>query len=72
MWLGGDGSREDSWKGPKNQGLLEQGKKICSSSKSKELLQLKPTGKTRKKSEKQKGAKTRVSQCCYQKASVVY
>ena len=54
MWLGGDGSREDSWKGPKNQGPLEQGKKICSSSKSKELLKLKPTGKTRNKPERQK------------------
>ena len=38
MWLGGDGSREDSWKGMENHGPLEQGKKICSSFKSKELL----------------------------------
>ena len=37
-----------------NQGPLEQGKKICSSSKSKELLQIKPTGKSRNKPEKQK------------------
>ena len=46
MWLGWDGSRDDPWKGSKNQGLLDQGKKICSSFKSKELLQIKPTGKS--------------------------
>ena len=46
MWLGGEGSREDSWKGIENIGPLEQGKKICPSFKSKELLQIKPTSKS--------------------------
>ena len=52
MGLGGDGSREDHWNGSGHQGPLEQRKKICSSSKSKELLQIKPTGKSRNKPEK--------------------
>ena len=46
MWLGGGGSREDCGQGFENHGPLEQGKKICSSFKSKELLQIKPTGKS--------------------------
>ena len=52
MWLGGDGSREDFWKGLENHGPFEQGKEICSSFKSKELLQIKPTGKSGNKTEK--------------------
>ena len=62
MWLGGDGSREDHWTGLENPGQLEQRKEICPSFKSKELLQIKPTGKSRKNFRKEKVAKTRVSQ----------
>ena len=46
MWLGGDGSKEDFWEGMGNHGPLEKINKICSSFKSKELLQMKPTGKS--------------------------
>ena len=53
MWLGGDGSREDM----ENNGPLEHGKKICSSFKSKELLQNQPTSQSRKNSRKEKGCK---------------
>ena len=54
-WMGW--IKGDLWEGLGNQGPLEQGKKICSSSKSKELLKIKPTGKTRKKLRKTKGCK---------------
>ena len=62
MWLGWVGSRGDPGKGLGNQGLLEQEKKICSSSKSNELLKIQTTAKTRKNSKNEKGAKTRVLQ----------
>ena len=52
MGLGGDGSRDDPWKGLGNQGLLEQGTKICSSFKSNELLKTQSNGKSRNKSAK--------------------
>ena len=52
MWLGWVGSRDDPWKRLGNQGLLEQEKKTCSSSKSNELLKIHPNGKSRNKSAK--------------------
>ena len=52
MWLGWVGSRGDPGKGLGNQGLLEQGTKICSSFKSNELLKTQSNGESGNKSEK--------------------
>lgn len=52
MGLGWVGSRDDHGKGLGNHGPLEHGKKICSSLKSKEFLEIQPKGKSRNKSGK--------------------
>ena len=51
-WLGWEGSRGESCKGIGHHGPLEQGKKICSSFKSNEVIKIKSNRKSRNKSKK--------------------
>ena len=67
IWLGyfGGKAEVDQWNGIGKgweQGALEHGKEICSSSKSNEVLKNQTSGKNEKNPEKEKAAKTGVSQ----------